>query len=164
MKHVKLEDKLTNTNNANQNQFYIQYGQADGTFRQESMLIYTYAQYERMMEEYDWEELAREQTYSNGTIGLLSVDHSLYAQGLTNMFSGVSLARAPKRAAGIGKTIAMPTKALDFNADGLMDLVDEKTGVVYLNLSQGRWLKEETGGAVVPADLNGDGILDFGRI
>ena len=147
--------------NANQNQFYIQYGQPDGTFRQESMLIYTYAQYERMMEEYDWEELAREQTYSNGTIGLLSVDHSLYAQGLTNMFSGVSLARAPKRAAGIGKTIAMPTKALDFNADGLMDLVDEKTGVVYLNLSQGRWLKEETGGAVVPADLNGDGILDF---
>lgn len=147
--------------NANQNQFYIQYGQADGTFRQESMLIYTYAQYERMMEEYNWAELAREQTYSNGTIGLLSVDHSLYAQGLTNMFSGVSLARAPRRAAGIGKTIAMPTKALDFNTDGLMDLVDEKTGVVYLNLSQGRWLKEETGGAVVPADLNGDGILDF---
>jgi hypothetical protein len=88
---------------------------------------------------------------------------------LSGIFSGVSLARAPQRrsessvqrAQGINNLISAPTRALDLNGDGMMDLVNEKDGVIYYNVGNGKWVMSDISGAIMVADLNGDAIQDF---
>ena len=137
--------------------------QADGSFVEEHIQIMTLAEYENEFDPSAWRS-TQPSTWS----GLIEVD----ASGIlaTNaIFGGASLARAPQRhsgssaqrAPGINNLISAPTRALDLNADGMMDLVNEKDGVIYYNVGNGKWVMSDISGAIMVADLNGDAIQDF---
>ena len=137
--------------------------QADGSFVEEHIQMMTLAEYENEFDPSAWRS-TQPSTWS----GLIEVD----ASGIlaTNaIFGGASLARAPQRhsgssaqrAPGINNLISAPTRALDLNADGMMDLVNEKDGVIYYNVGNGKWVMSDISGAIMVADLNGDAIQDF---
>ncbi|MBR3646893.1 MAG: VCBS repeat-containing protein [Paludibacteraceae bacterium] len=154
-------DYLILNRSANLTSGYAQYGtimyqQPDGSFRRELMNVMTWDEYTAQMTP---EEIA--EMNNPGSISLGEVSRYRY----TLTLGGACLARAPERGAqrapGIGYKLNAPTKAIDLNGDGLVDLIDEKVGVVYTNMGNGKWVMTQANGAVVPADLNGDGITDF---
>lgn len=134
--------------------------QADGSFVEEHIQMMTLAEYENGFDPNSW--MSTERPTSSG----ISVGNP---PNLSGIFSGVSLARAPQRrsessvqrAPGINNLISAPTRALDLNADGMMDLVNEKDGVIYYNVGNGKWVMSDISGAIMVADLNGDAIQDF---
>lgn len=137
----------------------IAYQLADGTFLTEPMQVMTWDEFVAQMTPEEQDMYANPQNYSLGEVSRFSYSATL---------GGWSLARAPRRnapeqkkAPGIGHTINAPTKALDLNGDGLMDLIDEKDGIIYTNMGDGKWVWTQTNGLVIPADLNNDGIMDF---
>ena len=137
----------------------IMYQLADGSFQSETMQVMTWDEFVAQMTPEELDQYNNPQNYSLGEV-------SRYTYSAT--LGGWSLARAPKRnapeqmkAPGIGHTINAPTKAVDLNGDGLMDLVDEKDGIIYTNMGNGKWVWTQTNGLVIPADLNNDGIMDF---
>ena len=128
--------------------------QADGSFVEQFMQVVTEAEYEASFDPNDW----------------YSVNTNRKKPRSPVRFSGVSLPSAPPRreanapmmrAQGMNTTVSAPTRALDLNADGYVDLIDEKNGVLYYNGGDGRWIHTELGGSVMVADLNGDHIQDF---
>ena len=134
--------------------YSIMVQQADGSFVEQFMQVVTEAEYEASFDPDDW--------YSTNT--------NSKPRPSPVRFSGVWLASAPPRretnapqmrAQGMNPTVAAPTRALDLNADGYVDLIDEKNGVLYYNGGDGRWIYTELGGSVMIADLNGDHIQDF---
>lgn len=146
------------SNGANPNLF-INLRQADGSFVEQAMQLMTKEEYEAQFDPDAWGSTSVQEW--NGLIGA-----TVPNTGAT--FSGASLARAPKRhspavqqAQGIGQKVYAPTKVLDLNADGLMDLIDEANGTIYYNMGDGKWIYTATNGAVFTADFNGDGIQDF---
>lgn len=130
----------------------IMYQQSDGSFLKQTMQVMTWSEFLAQMTPEEKEQYDNPQNYSLG-------DVSRYQYVAT--LGGASLARAKRRAPGIGNTVAAPTKAIDFNGDGLVDLIDEKNGVIYTNMDNGKWVWTQTNGIVIPADLNADGITDF---
>ena len=134
--------------------------QADGSFVEEHIQMMTLAEYENGFDPNAWMS-TEAQTFSGIGVG--------NPPNLSGIFSGVSLARAPQRrsgssaqyALGINNLISAPTRALDLNADGKMDLVNEKDGVIYYNVGNGKWVMSDISGAIMVADLNGDAIQDF---
>ena len=134
--------------------------QADGSFVEEHIQMMTLAEYENGFDPNSW--MSTERPTSSG----ISVGNP---PNLSGIFSGVSLARAPQRrsessvqrAPGINNLISAPTRALDLNGDGMMDLVNEKDGVIYYNVGNGKWVMSDISGAIMVADLNGDAIQDF---
>ena len=138
----------------------IAYQQADGTFHSETMQVMTWPEFQAQMTP---EELA--QMNNPGDYSLGDVSRYVYTISYYNMV-GADLASAPKRRAArkaqsVGHILSAPTKAIDLNADGMMDLVDEKDGVIYTNMGNAKWVMTATNGTVIPADLNGDGVTDF---
>ncbi len=134
--------------------YSIMIQQADGSFVEQFMQVVTEAEYEASFDPDDW--------YSTNT--------NRKPRPSPVRFSGAWLASAPPRreasapqmrAQGMNPTVAAPTRALDLNADGYVDLIDEKNGVLYYNGGDGRWIYTELGGSVMIADLNGDHIQDF---
>ena len=136
----------------------VAYQLTDGTFRTEPMQVMTWDEFVAQMTPEEQDMYANPQNYSLGDVSRYSYSATL---------GGWSLARAPKRnagtkkAPGIGHTINAPTKVVDLNGDGLMDLIDEKDGIIYTNMGNGKWVWSMTNGIVIPADLNNDGIMDF---
>ena len=131
----------------------IAYQQPDGSFIYERMNVMSWDEYKAQMSDLERDQMENPQNYSLG-------DVSKYEYALT--LGGASLARAPKKKApGINQQIPAPTKAVDLNRDGLIDLVDEQSGTIYTNMGDGKWVWTATNGLVIPADLNNDGILDF---
>ncbi|MBO4621510.1 MAG: VCBS repeat-containing protein [Paludibacteraceae bacterium] len=159
--YVRVNQQQTSYSNAS---IDIYYQQADGTFKPEHMVIMTWDEYQASFDPTAWAELANNSAggYSSG--GSLIVANTGYCAGMAGL-SGASLARAPQRggnrAPSLGYTVSAPTRALDMNADGLIDLVDEKNGIMYMNMGDGKWVITNTNGIVVPADLNNDGLMDF---
>lgn len=145
--------------------YYIHYQQADGSFRSEHMIVMSWEEYQAQFDPTEWAALAdvRSNGYSSGN-GLIA--NTNYGAGMSGL-SAVVLARAPQRdrevvrAPSIGYTIGLPTRALDLNADGFIDLVDEKNGIMFMNMGDGKWVTTYTNGIVVPADLNNDGLMDY---
>ena len=140
----------------------IMYQMADGSFRKEHMLIYSYDDYMAQFDEAEWAETYKEETYSSST-GLVA--NSGWSCGM--VFSGACLARSPrrypndKRAPSIGYTVGSVTRALDLNADGFIDLVDEKNGYLYQNMGNNKWIRFYIGRIIQPADLDNDGFTDY---
>lgn len=144
------------SNDANPNLF-INLRQADGSYVEKAMQLVTKAEYEAQFDPNAWGSTTVQEW--NGLIGATVPNTGA-------VFSGASLARAPRRnsprkAQGIGQQVYAPTKVLDLNADGLMDLIDEANGTIYYNMGDGKWIYTATNGAVFTADFNGDGIQDF---
>lgn len=144
------------SNGANPSLF-INLRQADGSYVEQAMQLVTKEEYEAQFDPNAWGSTTVQEW--NGLIGA-----TVPNVGAT--FSGASLARAPRRnsprkAQGIGQQVYAPTKVLDLNADGLMDLIDEANGTIYYNMGDGKWIYTATNGAVFTADFNGDGIQDF---
>lgn len=124
--------------------------QTDGSFAEEGMNVMYKDQYEASFDATDW-------TYRYP-------DHTPPSSG--PIFSGVCLAKKPGKhnapaAEGIGSRVGAPTKLMDLNMDGYMDLVDEKNGIVYYNMFDGKWVKNELGGNIRMAYLDGDDVPDF---
>ena len=137
----------------------IMYQLPDGTFQKETMQAMTWDEFVAQMTPEEQDQYNNPQNYSLG-------DVSRYTYAGT--WGGASLARAPRRnpsepkkAPGMGSRIEAPTKAIDLNGDGLIDLINEKTGIIYTNMTNGKWVWTQTNGAAIPADLNNDGITDF---
>ncbi len=138
---------------------FINLRQADGSFVEQAMQLMTKEEYEAQFDPNAWGSTAVQEW--NGLIGA-----TVPNTGAT--FSGASLARAPQRHSpsvqkvqGLGQKVYAPTKVLDLNADGLMDLIDEANGTIYYNMGNGKWIYTATNGAVFTADFNNDGIQDF---
>lgn len=140
----------------------IMYQMADGTFRKEHMLIYSYDDYMAQFDEVEWAATYMENTYSSNRGIVANVG---WTCGV--VFSGACLARAPRRANGtnrapsIGYTLSAITRALDLNADGYIDLIDENNGYLYQNMGNNKWIIMNIGRIVQPADLNNDGFMDY---
>ena len=143
------------------NSYYgdIMYRLPDGTYQKKTMQVMDWDAFVAQMTPEEQDQYNNPQDYSLG-----DVSRYTYAGTL----GGASLARAPKRnpsdpkkAPGIGSQINAPTKAIDLNGDELVDLIDEKTGIIYTNMDNGKWVWTQTNGAAIPADLNNDGITDF---
>lgn len=151
---------------------YINYRLPDGNYKTEQMVILTQDEYESCFDPESWYS----PTAWNGLISPGGRSFNAASAGL----GAVSLARAPMRidtkvasalrsatanaplrAQAMGTYIPAPSKAIDLNADGLVDLVDEKNGIIYFNTGDDRWIINEIGGQVITADLNGDGIQDY---
>ena len=143
------------------NGWYVCYAQPDGTYREEFMQTMTAAEYESAFDPDAWASTAVRQSS-----GLITPNYG-YVTGL----SAASLSKAPMRssarAAGPARApiryaeVPAPSHAIDLNADGMTDLVDEYSGIVYFNMGGGKWIEQSIGGSVLSADLNSDGYMDF---
>lgn len=126
--------------------------QPDGTFVEEFMQTMSKSDYETNFDPTSWAS-----TEVPPFMGLSSGSGNTGA-----IFSGASLAKKPPlKAPGMGLKVNTPTKVIDLNNDGRLDLVDEGTGTLYYNMGQGKWIVSKTGGAIYTTDLNNDGIQDF---
>lgn len=137
----------------------VGYQLPDGSFQEQRMQVFTWDEFVAQMTPEEYDQYTNPQDYSLGEV-------SRYTY--VGTWGGAALARSPRRnapgvkkAPGMGSMIPAPTKMIDLNRDGLMDLIDENTGVIYTNMDNGKWVWTSTNGAVIPADLNNDGITDF---
>ncbi len=137
----------------------IMYSLPDGSFRKETMQVMKWGEFVAQMTPEEQDQYNNPQNYSLGEVSRYNY---------STMLCAASLSRAPrhnpsdpKKAPGIGSSVSAPTKAIDLNGDGLVDLIDEKTGIIYTNMDHGKWVWTQTNGVVIPADLNNDGITDF---
>lgn len=157
--YLVLDQYRTQSNRSSAYFGKVGYQLADGSFNEETMQVYTWDEFVAQMTDEESDQYQNPQNYSLGDVSRYTYTASLGA---------VYLARAPqrnapqaKKAPGVGSVTAAPTKAIDMNGDGLIDLIDEKDGIIYTNMGNGKWVWTATNGAVVPADLNNDGVLDF---
>ena len=135
----------------------IVYQLPDGTFRREKMNVMSWDDFIAQMTPEERDQYENPQDYSLGDVSRYEYVGAL---------GGADLNRAPRRegpnrAPGIGYLINLPTKALDMNGDGLTDIIDENAGVIYTNMANGKWIETASNGAVIPVDLNNDGVTDF---
>ena len=157
--YLILDQSRTMSNRATAYYGAVAYQLPDGSFQEERMQVFTWDEFVAQMTSEELDQYQNPQNYSLGEV-------SRYTY--TAQLGGACLVRAPRRnapdikkAPGVGTLIGAPTKVIDMNKDGLMDLIDEKSGIIYTNMDNGKWVWTTTNGAVVPADLNNDGVLDF---
>ena len=159
---VNNDGRLDYLKNRGNEGWSIMVHQADGSFVEQFMHVMTEEEYESTFDPENWQST----TTQKSAFTVVAVG----GWSSSVRFSGVSLASAPPRreanapqmrAQGMNPTVGAPTRALDLNADGYVDLIDEKNGVLYYNGGEGRWIRNELGGSVMVADLNGDHIQDF---
>ena len=158
--YIFINQKQAISSSSTINYGSIGYQQPDGSFHSELMRVMTWSEFVAQATSEELDQINNPQNYSLG-----DVSRYTYTFGLSDL-SGAALARAPKRvsprrAQSVGYTLPAPSKAIDMNGDGLADLIDEKNGVIYTNMGNGKWVMTATNGIVIPADLNGDGITDF---
>ena len=157
--YLILDQSLTMSNRATAYYGAVAYQLPDGTYQKKTMQVMDWNEFVAQMTPEEQDQYNNPQNYSLGEVSRYTYSTTLCA---------ASLSRAPRRnpsdpkkAPGIGRQINAPTKAIDLNGDGLVDLIDEKTGIIYTNMDNGKWVWTSTNGAVIPADLNNDGITDF---
>ena len=157
--YLILDQSRTMSNRATAYYGAVAYQLPDGSFQEERMQVFTWDEFVAQMTSEELDQYQNPQNYSLGEV-------SRYTY--VGTWGGAALARSPRRnapgvkkAPGLGSMIPAPTKMIDLNKDGLMDLIDEKSGVIYTNMDNGKWVWTSTNGAVIPADLNNDGITDF---
>ena len=135
---------------------------ADGSFTEQPMYVMTSSEYAASFDPNKWHSL--EKVEFTGFVVVGGWPSSVQFSG----FAGATApprreeANAPQmRAQGINSIVSAPTRALDLNADGYVDLINEKDGILYYNVGNGQWVISSLDGSVVVADLNGDHIQDF---
>lgn len=152
--------------------FHLNYRMPDGSARTELMHVISQEEYESRFNPESWYSPTawnglispRGRSFNAASAGLGAVSLARASMRAATRVSSAlrsATANAPLRAQAMGTYIPAPSKAIDLNADGLVDLVDEKNGIIYFNTGDGRWIINEIGGQVITADLNGDGIQDY---
>lgn len=96
-----------------------------------------------------------------GEIAYQAADGSFGIEKMNFVNSTISFAPMVHRVKGANRILSAPTTAVDLNNDNLMDLVDERDGVLYINRGNGQWEWKEMGASVILTDLNNDGYTDF---
>ncbi len=66
-----------------------------------------------------------------------------------------------RKAKSVANQLSLPMTTIDLNGDGLMDLVNERDGFLYINKGNGQWEWKDMDETIVLTDLNGDGLTDF---
>ena len=129
MDYLILDRSRTLSNRSVAQYGAIAYQLSDGSFQTQQMQVFTWDEFVEQMTDEERDQYQNPQNYSLGEV-------SRYTY--TAQLGGASLARAPKRnapgskkALGAGTLIGAPTKALDMNKDGIVDLIDEKNGIIY---------------------------------
>ena len=159
MDYIRLDQSRYMANQQTAYYGAVGYQLPDRSFQEQRMQVFTWDEFVAQMTPEEYDQYTNPQDYSLGEV-------SRYTY--VGTWGGAALARSPRRnapgvkkAPGLGSMIPAPTKMIDLNKDGLMDLIDEKNGIIYTNMDNGKWVWTTTNGAIIPADLNNDGITDF---
>ena len=157
--YLILDQSRTMSNRATAYYGAVAYQLPDGSFQEERMQVFTWDEFVAQMTSEELDQYQNPQNYSLGEVSRYTYP---------TMLGGAALSRAPRRdpsdpkkAPGSGSSVSAPTKAIDLTGDGLVDLIDEKNGIIYTNMDNGKWVWTSTNGAIIPADLNNDGVTDF---
>ena len=157
--YLILDQSRTMSNRATAYYGAVSYQLPDRSFQEERMQVFTWDEFVAQMTSEELDQYQNPQNYSLGEVSRYTYP---------TMLGGAALSRAPRRdpsdpkkAPGSGSSVSAPTKAIDLNGDGLVDLIDEKNGIIYTNMDNGKWVWTTTNGAIIPADLNNDGVTDF---
>ena len=157
--YLILDQSLTMSNRATAYYGAVAYQLPDGSFQEERMQVFSWDEFVAQMTSEELDQYQNPQNYSLGEVSRYTYP---------TILGGAALSRAPRRdpsdpkkAPGVGSSVSAPTKAIDLNGDGLVDLIDEKNGIIYTNMDNGKWVWTTTNGAIIPANLNNDGVTDF---
>ncbi len=164
------EYKLINTNfdvnndgridyllfNGVEDNWSIMFQQADGSFEEQYMQLMSAAEYENAFDPDDPKRWGSTASKAYGRRG--KVDRSASPLFANLALIGNGLPRPPV----YYDHAFMPTRVLDLNADGYMDIIDEERGILCYNCGDGKWIRVDMGcSGIIVADLNGDDIQDF---
>lgn len=116
----------------------------DGTFKEHLMKIQSYEAYKNG---------GRNEEWNSGTGGFIVSD------GIPGIRDDMFV-RDGGGAPAFGKLGTMLTD-IDFNHDGRVDLLNENTGQLLINLGDDNYVAMQLNGRIYFRDLNGDGKLDY---
>lgn len=116
----------------------------DGTFKEHLMKIQSYEAYKNG---------GRNEEWNSGTGGFIVSD------GIPGIRDDMFV-RDGGGAPGFGKLGTMLTD-IDFNHDGRVDLLNENTGQLLINLGDDNYVAMQLNGRIYFRDLNSDGKLDY---
>lgn len=116
----------------------------DGTFKEHLMKIQSYEAYKNG---------GRNEEWNSGTGGFIVSD------GIPGIRDDMFV-RDGGGAPAFGKLGTMLTD-IDFNHDGRVDLLNENTGQLLINLGDDNYVAMQLNGRIFFRDLNGDGKLDY---
>lgn len=135
----------------NGSQNFIRYRQPDGSYHEEYMQLMTPDEFTATFDVNQWQ--STEAGSWNGLMPKPAADKFLQLTGgALGGFGCYSCTPAQR---------VLPSKAVDINADGLIDLVDETNGLIYLNMSNGQWVYINIEGKITLADFTGNGFQDI---
>lgn len=116
----------------------------DGTFEEHLMKIQSYEAYKNG---------GRNEEWNSGTGGFIVSD------GIPGIRDDM-IVRSGSGSPAFGKLGTMLTD-IDFNHDGRVDLLNENTGQLLINLGDDNYVAMQLNGRIYFRDLNGDGKLDY---
>ena len=135
----------------NGSQNFIRYRQPDGSYHEEYMQLMTPDEFTATFDVNQWQ--STEAGSWNGLMPKPAADKFLQLTGgALGGFGCYSCTPAQR---------VLPSKAVDINADGLIDLVDETNGLIYMNMSNGQWVYINIEGKITLADFTGNGFQDI---
>ena len=135
----------------NGKQNFIRYRQPDGSYREEYMQLMTVDEYSATYDPDQWQSSAAGEW--NGLLPKPAWDNFLAITGGSLGGLGCYNCTSAQR--------VVASQAVDINADGLIDLVDSKNGMIYLNMGEGQWVYINAEGQLTLADFNNDGYQDI---
>ena len=135
----------------NGSQNFIRYRQPDGSYHEEYMQLMTPDEFTATFDVNQWQ--STEAGSWNGLMPKPAADKFLQLTGGALGGFGCYNCTPAQR--------VLPSKAVDINADGLIDLVDETNGLIYLNMSNGQWVYINIEGKITLADFTGNGFQDI---
>ena len=135
----------------NGSQNFIRYRQPDGSYHEKYMQLMTPDEFTATFDVNQWQ--STEAGSWNGLMPKPAADKFLQLTGGALGGFGCYNCTPAQR--------VLPSKAVDINADGLIDLVDETNGLIYLNMSNGKWVYINIEGKITLADFTGNGFQDI---
>jgi len=129
---------------------------ADGTFKKIPLNVMSIDAYILREEEFS-ANFESATANSGGGFGIVGPNGNFKLSNVGSSFGmiggfGVSL---------IASESAPPLIAFDYDGNGSIDILNNKTGLLMLNMGNGEYATIQMSGTISFRDLNGDGLLDF---